>query len=82
MTSGNNDTQSHNVSFATAWDPKTGRLFKADAIYLRGEANGNRAQLKVSYLYDYKNKVSQAEMRRGTAPCSRQSCSSSEDGRK
>jgi len=39
ITSGNSDTQSINLSFGTVWDPKTGRLFKADALYLRGESN-------------------------------------------
>lgn len=39
VTSGNSDTQNLNFAFTTLWDPKTNRLFKADAIYLRGEAD-------------------------------------------
>lgn len=39
LTSGNSDTQNLNFAFTTLWDPKTNRLFKADALYLRGEAN-------------------------------------------
>src|SRR5688572_11706069 len=37
LTSGNSDTRNINLNFNTAWDPKTDRRFKADAIYLRGE---------------------------------------------
>lgn len=58
VTSGNSDTQSLNVSFATAWDPKTGRLFKADAIYLRGEANGEKQVDKATALGRYEQKFS------------------------
>lgn len=41
-TSGNTDTKNINLSFATKYDPKTNVLFKADALYLRGSANGER----------------------------------------
>jgi putative salt-induced outer membrane protein len=40
ITSGNTDTKSINLSFATKYDPKTRFVFKADGLYLRGEANG------------------------------------------
>lgn len=40
LTSGNSDTTNVNVSFATAWKPNDGRIFKADALLLRGEADG------------------------------------------
>jgi putative salt-induced outer membrane protein YdiY len=41
LTSGNSDTRNININFNTAWDPKTDRRFKADAIYLRGETDGD-----------------------------------------
>lgn len=40
LTSGNTDTKNYNLSFATKYDPKTKFVFKADALYLRGESNG------------------------------------------
>ena len=40
VTSGNTDTKNVNVSYTTKYDPKTKFLFKADALYLRGSANG------------------------------------------
>ncbi|HYC58819.1 MAG TPA: DUF481 domain-containing protein [Thermoanaerobaculia bacterium] len=40
ITSGNSDTTNLNFSFNTKYDPKTRFLFKADALYLRGEADG------------------------------------------
>jgi putative salt-induced outer membrane protein YdiY len=40
LTSGNSDTRSLNFSFNTAWDPKTDRTFKAEALYLRGDSDG------------------------------------------
>ena len=40
VTSGNTDTKNVNVSLATKYDPKTKFIFKADALYLRGDANG------------------------------------------
>jgi putative salt-induced outer membrane protein len=59
ITSGNTDTQSVNLSFATAWDPKTGRLFKADALYLRGESNGEKQVDKATALGRYERTVSE-----------------------
>ena len=41
LTSGNSDTRNINLNFNTAWDPKTDRRFKADALYLRGETEGD-----------------------------------------
>jgi putative salt-induced outer membrane protein YdiY len=40
LTSGNTDTKNYNLSFSTKYDPKTRYVFKADALYLRGESNG------------------------------------------
>ena len=40
LTSGNTDTKNYNLAFATKYDPKTKFVFKADAVYLRGESNG------------------------------------------
>jgi len=40
VTSGNTDTKNYNLSFATKYDPKTKFVFKADALYLRGDSNG------------------------------------------
>jgi putative salt-induced outer membrane protein len=40
ITSGNTDTKSLNISFATKYDPHTRWVFKADALYLRGESGG------------------------------------------
>ena len=42
ITSGNSETTNINLSANTAWDPKTDRLFKADALYLLGESNGEK----------------------------------------
>lgn len=59
ITSGNSDTQSLNLSFATAYDPKTGRLFKADALYLRGSANGETQVDKATALGRYERTLSE-----------------------
>jgi len=40
ITSGNTDTKNYNLAFATKYDPKTKFVFKADALYLRGESSG------------------------------------------
>ncbi|HYM60162.1 MAG TPA: DUF481 domain-containing protein [Thermoanaerobaculia bacterium] len=40
VTSGNSDTKNFNLSAATKYDPKTRLVFKAEASYLRGSANG------------------------------------------
>ncbi len=40
ITSGNTDTKSLNLTFGTKYDPHTRLVFKADALYLRGESNG------------------------------------------
>ncbi len=40
ITSGNTDTKNYNLAFATKYDPKTRLVFKADALYLRGDSNG------------------------------------------
>ena len=42
LTSGNSDTQNVNLAFNSAWDPKTDRTFKADALYLLGRNNGEK----------------------------------------
>jgi putative salt-induced outer membrane protein YdiY len=40
VTSGNSDTKNWNLSLGVVYDPKTNSIFKADALYLRGENNG------------------------------------------
>lgn len=40
ITSGNTDTKNYNLSFSTKYDPKTRFIFKADALYLRGDSGG------------------------------------------
>lgn len=40
MTSGNTNTRNTNFSFTTKYDPKERLLFKAEALFLRGSANG------------------------------------------
>ena len=40
LTSGNTDTQNYNFSLSTKYDPGTRFIFKADALFLRGSANG------------------------------------------
>ena len=40
ITSGNTDTKNYNLAFSTKYDPKTRYVFKADALYLRGDTNG------------------------------------------
>ncbi len=40
ITSGNTDTKNYNLAFATKYDPKTRFVFKADALYLRGDSGG------------------------------------------
>ncbi len=42
ITSGNTDTKNFNFSFTTKYDPKTRFVFKADALYLRGDSNGQK----------------------------------------
>ncbi len=39
LTSGNTDTKSLNFSLGTKYDPHTRLVFKADALYLRGDSN-------------------------------------------
>lgn len=58
ITSGNTDTQTINLSFGTVYDPKTGRLFKADALYLRAEANDELQVDKASALGRYERTIS------------------------
>lgn len=58
ITSGNSDTQNINLSFNTAYDPKTGRLFKADALYLLGEANEEKQVDKTTATGRYERALS------------------------
>lgn len=58
ITSGNSDTKNLNLSFATKWDPKTRSIFKADALYLRGEADGVKQVDKASADARYEYSVS------------------------
>ncbi|HEY4639860.1 MAG TPA: DUF481 domain-containing protein [Thermoanaerobaculia bacterium] len=48
ITSGNTDTKNYNLAFATKYDPKTKFVFKADALYLRGDTNGETQVDKAS----------------------------------
>ena len=59
FTSGNSDTKNINVNFNTAFDPKTDRRFKADALYLRGETNGATNVDKASADARYEHDVEQ-----------------------
>jgi putative salt-induced outer membrane protein len=58
VTSGNTDTQNVNISFGTAFDPKTIHLFKAEALYLRGESDGETQADKTTALGRYERTVS------------------------
>jgi putative salt-induced outer membrane protein len=55
LSGGNSDTRSYNLDFALKHDPGTKRVFKADGIYLRGDAGGeatvDRARLGARYEY-------------------------------
>ena len=53
ITSGNSDTTNINVAASTTWDPKTDRLFKAEALYLLGESNGEKQVDKSTALARY-----------------------------
>ncbi|HEY0592325.1 MAG TPA: DUF481 domain-containing protein [Thermoanaerobaculia bacterium] len=55
LTSGNSDTSNINVSFGTTYDPKTGRTFKADALFLRGESDGETQVDKTTANGRYEN---------------------------
>ena len=58
ITSGNSDTQNINLSAGTAWDPKTNQLFKAEALYLRGENDGEKQVDKASAIGRYERTAS------------------------
>ena len=53
VTSGNSDTMNINLSASTLWDPKTARLFKAEALYLLGENEGEKTVDKSTALARY-----------------------------
>jgi putative salt-induced outer membrane protein YdiY len=57
LTSGNSETNSYNLDFALARDPKTKSVFKADGSYLRtdtdGESTVDRTGLGVRYEYAF-----------------------------
>jgi putative salt-induced outer membrane protein YdiY len=59
VTSGNSDTQNINLAFNTLYDPKTVHLFKADALYLRGEANDEKQVDKATASARYERSVSE-----------------------
>jgi putative salt-induced outer membrane protein YdiY len=42
LTSGNTDTTNFNFAYNTAFDPKTVHVFKAEAVYLYGESEGEK----------------------------------------
>lgn len=56
ITSGNSDTTNINVSASTTWDPKTNRLFKAEALYLLGETDGEKQVDKSTALGRYEHR--------------------------
>lgn len=58
VTSGNSDTQNINLAFNTLYDPKTVRIFKADVLYLRGEANNETQVDKATANARYERTVS------------------------
>ena len=58
VTSGNSDTQNLNFAWSTIYDPKTVRIFKADALYLLGETNGEKQVDKATANVRYERSVS------------------------
>src|SRR5438552_11108363 len=59
LTSGNTDTRNINLNFNTAFDPKTDRRFKADALYLRAESDGQTNVDKASASARYERSIEQ-----------------------
>jgi len=59
LTSGNSETRNINLNFNTAWDPKTDRRFKADALDLRGESGGETNVDKSSASARYERDLQQ-----------------------
>src|ERR1051326_5855979 len=61
ITSGNTDTKNYNLSFTTKYDPKTKVVFKADALYLRGESDGitnvDKASADARYEYNVSDRT-------------------------
>jgi putative salt-induced outer membrane protein len=61
VTSGNTDTKNYNLSFTTKYDPKTKVVFKADALYLRGESDGvtnvDKASADARYEYNLSDRT-------------------------
>src|SRR3954452_14087970 len=61
VTSGNTDTKNYNLSFNTKYDPKTKVVFKADALYLRGESDGvtnvDKAGADARYEYNLSDRT-------------------------
>ena len=58
VTSGNSDTQNLNFAFNTLYDPKTVHIFKADALYLRGESDGETQVDKATASTRYERTIS------------------------
>ena len=58
VTSGNSDTQNINLAYNTVYDPKTVHLFKADALYIRSEANDEKQVDKATANGRYERTVS------------------------
>jgi putative salt-induced outer membrane protein YdiY len=58
LTSGNTDTQNLNLSYATKYDPKTRVVFKADALYLRASADGEKQVDKATANARFENSIS------------------------
>lgn len=61
VTSGNTDTKNYNLSFTTKYDPKTKVVFKADALFLRGESDGlvnvDKATADARYEYNLSDRT-------------------------
>jgi putative salt-induced outer membrane protein YdiY len=61
VTSGNTDTKNYNLSFTTKYDPKAKVVFKADALYLRGESDGvtnvDKATADARYEYNVSDRT-------------------------
>ncbi|HEU4521719.1 MAG TPA: DUF481 domain-containing protein [Thermoanaerobaculia bacterium] len=58
VTSGNRDSESFNVSFSTEYDPKAVHVFKAEALHIQGETEGELTIDKTSASARYERNFS------------------------
>jgi putative salt-induced outer membrane protein YdiY len=58
VTSGNSETQNVNFAYSTVYDPKTIRIFKANALYLLGESDGEKQVDKTTANARYERTIS------------------------